>query len=1000
MSNTASQKVVYAFSALLVVLLALTMVLSLNVYSIPTAGADSIENILYEEDFSEGVDPSLSEHMVVNNGEATLSSGRMFNLPIASFPDSNNVELSFDLRLDAATDIYIHLVGLDGSLKANMFLGILGNGAYWRMSNQGFDLGGVQYDVYNNSGDDQGGLDSSPVDLSEFAHVQFNHYEGYLEVWVNGTRRVVSHLSNFGNTRYMQRGTIEEGKITGIAIHALNANAAVIDNVKVSEPTALATSYEQSFDSDSYGSKVILPLSAQNLYQDNFMVKATFNLGDATKTDYYPKVKLAGLNASLTTRNGKEYCVNVQAQVNEGTFNPGVFGQTETQDWVNASGEAVTFEQGDDIEFRVEVYGDNIDLYLNGKAAVATTFTELGLTKGKLQYIVLDCGGGGMTLEKVTFNGYDKQTAAYVSTPSTLVKTGSDVTFNADIFGIKGETFDWYVNDVKQNVEATELTLNAVEAGTYKVVYKSDATVSNEVVVNVVDKIATISTETPEIYATDSAVITAVLDGDFAGEDMKWYVNDAPQEEASTTLTLEGLSAGEYVIVYKGNTVSSNEITVTVLDSVVEVTTDQNSYFVGETATFEATLTGIPEGVTVEWYVDGELVEGQNETTFTLSLEGYEAGSQISVVAKAGEVTSEEVIISLAFDVLGGITGDENYKVVYEDVIEDGGSYGNFSVGSDEDGTYLYSQNTSGSTWYEPNATMPSSTSFILTYQLYIPADIDGTYYVYPCLAGLNSKYPSGLVESAIEVNSEGVRPYFKEQSNGMQYEVKDYGFGKDLSYEGGIAKKGDWNEIAVAVKGSYVTMYVNGEITMFFNMPTATVPSRVSFNLYPDGGSGVVPVRIKGIEVSGIVEPAPDLVSVSLSVSNVETEVDGTITVRANLNPFNAEANVIEWYVNDVKVEGQNTLNFTFSASATGEYNIHCVIDGIKSEVRTVKVVGAGGGNGAGDGATLPGWAIAIIVIGALAVVGGAAAGIVIAMKKKNAKAENVANEEDKDNN
>lgn len=194
--------------------------------------------------------------------------------------------------------------------------------------------------------------------------------------------------------------------------------------------------------------------------------------------------------------------------------------------------------------------------------------------------------------------------------------------------------------------------------------------------------------------------------------------------------------------------------------------------------------------------------------------------------------------------------------------------------------------------------------------------------------------------------------------------------------------------------------MYVNGEITMFFNMPTATVPSRVSFNLYPDGGSGVVPVRIKGIEVSGIVEPAPDLVSVSLSVSNVETEVDGTITVRANLNPFNAEANVIEWYVNDVKVEGQNTLNFTFSASATGEYNIHCVIDGIKSEVRTVKVVGAGGGNGAGDGATLPGWAIAIIVIGALAVVGGAAAGIVIAMKKKNAKAENVANEEDKDNN
>lgn len=994
MSKSTQFRPAFALMVALIVLAALVMGFALNLNP-GTASAAESGGVFYDEDFSDGVDGTLAEHMVVSNGEATLSSGQMFNLPIGAFPESNNVELSFDIKLNegASSDVYIHFAGLDGTLNANIFLGILGGGAYWRMSNQGDAFGQALLDVYNNSGDNQGGLDGTPVDLTEYAHVRFIHYEGYLEVWVNGTRRAVSHLSNFGNTNYMQRGEIAEGKITAISVHALKANAVALDNVKVSEATGASVRYKDSSEDTSVTSSKIFPLSAQNLYHENFKVTGTFAVADATKTDYYPTIKLYGLNGGLKTNTGtdgqKEYSVNIQAGVNGSELTPGIFGQVDNEPssvWKSASGAPVSFEGEDSVTFAVEVYGDNIDFYVNGQLSVSTTFTEMGLTKGRLQYIKIQSGtnqNGGMYWTDFSYSGYGAASGATVSAEETLVLSGSDVTVTADVFGDREQEYAWYVNGEKQSETGTQLVLNDIAAGEYTIEYKSDSVSSNTLVITAVDKLAQITVDKTEGYSTDTFTVQAQLTGDFSDENMTWYVNDAAQSEQSTTLTLEGLSSGLYVIVYRGQTETSNSITVNVMESEVVITSDRLSYFSNETAVFEAQLAGFPEGETLSWYVDGELVAGENGSLLELALDAYQAGDQIVIMCMtSGGAESNEAVVTISYDVLDAIENDENYKVIYTDVIEAGGNYGTFSVGEDEDGPYLYSQLESGSTWYSMAADMPTSNSFVLTYRLWVPADINGKFYVYPTLAGLNSKYPQGMVETAIEVSTEGFRPYFKDQSNGAEYTVAEYGFGKDLSYEGGIARKGGWNEIAVAVQGSYVTMYINGEIAVFFTMPTATVPSAVHFNLFPDGGSGVVPVRIKDMQISGIEMPAPDLESVSLSISSVETEIGGTVNFTANLNPFNAEANVVEWYVNGEKAEGSG-LKFAFTADAAGEYEVYCVVDGIKSETRTLTVLG---GDADGDGGQLPPWAIALIVIGAAAVVGGAIFGTVVALRKKKA--------------
>lgn len=960
---------------LLAFAMVLSMVAVMGPLSMPVKAAD--DNVVLADDF-DGETSIFGDNASLANGAATITrENSMFNI---SFPEdklleSNNYVISFDMRYDADSHFFLHLLGLDGSNEnSNIYFHCEANGMYLSMC----DFYG--HSVYNNSGDDNGGLDYNQVFLSDFAHFEIVHYNGYIELWANGVRRLVSHLSNFGNNRYSTRTEIAEGIITGLGFHAEKAGAVVIDNLVVREAVAADASYFAESNETHAGNGRFLPLSARNLDHENFRVTGTFVIADEAAVDYYPTIRLFGLNASLHHQNARSYGINFQSYMNGLQVQPQIFAQTDDVEWVSG-GEAapVTLTSGQELQYQIDIWGDHIQFFVNGVLVRDITFSAMGITKGHLQYIGIFAGNGAYWKD-VSYVGLDAETGAVVTSDAkSEMMAGSTVTFNASAFGATtDETFEWYVNGQKQAESGTELVLADLAEGKYEVVYKSASFTSNVTLFEVVSKKIVISANVLEMYPDGSVTFTAALTGDFSMDALAWYVNGEKHTDGSEPLTLSGLAAGNYVVTLQCEGAVSNTLTLVVKPASLVISTSKHIYKQNETAELSAAVVGASSG-SINWFVNGVAVDGSE--TLMIDMSAYGEGEKIVVTATCGDMQSEEVLLYVSADLLGNITSDETYQEISKMEIAADGAYGNYVIGTDESGNYLYMTEAGGS-WCDYTGAMPSQTGFIWEYKIYIPADLSGKYYVYPCLTALDSNYASAMMETAIEVSTEGIRPYFKNQGSGSQYMHTEYGLGVDTSYDG-VSKLGDWNTITLVVKGTQAAMYINGEQVLFVTIATMGVPGSISINMWPDAGD-TIPLKLKDFTVSGLVAPAPDLESVSISVSKVEAKVGETVKFSANLNPFNAEANEIAWYVNDTKVDG-NGMTFEFTPDAEGSYKVHCVIDGITSTSKTITVVAdnGGGDNGGGSGSGNENAGMIIGIVSAVVVIGAVVAVIVIKKKK-----------------
>ena len=173
--------------------------------------------------------------------------------------------------------------------------------------------------------------------------------------------------------------------------------------------------------------------------------------------------------------------------------------------WASANGNAVTCNETDGVEYRIQVFGDNIRYYINGELKIETTFTTLGIVKGHTQYIRIQSGGGGAYWTDFSYQGFDKETAVTIATDKTRAKLGEEITLTATMFGAEtAETFDWYVDNVAKEVSDLTLTLSDLTEGAHTIVYKSESFVSNEITVEVFDNMITIESDKSSGYATDS----------------------------------------------------------------------------------------------------------------------------------------------------------------------------------------------------------------------------------------------------------------------------------------------------------------------------------------------------------------------------------------------------------------------------------------------------------------------------------------------------------------
>lgn len=986
--------------AILLFVLAVGAILGTSIVIQPKAIAEN--DVILSQTF-DGTDvPAGWEELIgsVEDGMGRIKTGGLYSIPLTSdmLAESNNYEVSFDIVADAQSSddaFYFHIVGLNGDTGENIYFKANNNGQFWCMTDFGY------HPIYNNSGEDHGGLNGSGVDLTEKHTIKFVHFDGYCELWIDGTRRIVSHLSHFGNNNYDTRIAITEGTITGFAFDA--RTGLKIDNVVVKEATGKETSYMEHSINTTTGSTKTFPLSAQNLYNGNFEIVGKFAYADISVSNYYPTIGLYGLNnATGDERNGNHYGVAFQAYADREFITPQIFAKKPDTSWASADGTAVTCTQEDGFEYRIQVFGDNIRYYVNDELKIETTFTSLGIEKGYLQYIRIQSGGGGAYWTDFSYQGYETETAVTIEASTTRAKLGEEVTFTATMFGAEtAEEFVWYIDDVAQETESgLTLTVSDLTEGTHTIKYASTSFISNEITVEVFDNMITIEADITSAYATEDITVTAELSGNFEDDKPVWYLDNEPLEEESETLVLHELSVGTHKVVLKNSTVTSNEIEITIKEGVLKLDTVKNNYLNTETATIEAKTTGVLETDTLTWKINGQVQDGVADKTLSLDLSAYNKGEVITVECATASGLESSVTINIYFNILEEISANDNYKTLNSIELKAGETYGNYACKEDESGNYLYST-AEGAGWFSLSGAIPETMSFALNYEMYVPSEINNTNYSYPGFTGLNSKHPTGFVEIAIEVNRTGFRPYIKDQAAGVEYDVADYGFGVDLSYSG-IAKKGDWNKVSYVVSGKYLAMYINDVQVYFVYYPNMTLPSAVSFNTFPDGGAGVPYIRFRNIEVTGITEEKPPVSSVICSVSATKVKVNETVALTANVSPYNAEYTTVEWYVNDQKVDC-TTLTYTFKSDKAGSYKIYCKIDGISSAVKTITVEAGSDNDETNTGNKNSALIIGLSAGGGVLVLAGVAVAVVLVLKKRkntvNADNENGATDDSSDN-
>ena len=243
--------------------------------------------VLYSEDFSGDTMPAgWNATFTLQDGKAVYNAADPWAtvpIPSTAWVESNNYDISFDLHYDSSNISYFHLCHLDGSAAdRNIFLALVNGGEFWRLANFG------DFDIYDNSGDDQGcnyilpELRAKMKDTS--IRVRFLILDDVIEVHADDRRLIAVPMAAFGNNRYSSRRSIVKGILDGFAINfECAANACWIDNFVMKE-AKYGDSYFFHANEETAGT-YYLPLTYENLYHNSFTMKADFMVHRSLVTD-------------------------------------------------------------------------------------------------------------------------------------------------------------------------------------------------------------------------------------------------------------------------------------------------------------------------------------------------------------------------------------------------------------------------------------------------------------------------------------------------------------------------------------------------------------------------------------------------------------------------------------------------------------------------------------------------------------------------------------------
>ena len=423
----------------------------------------------------------------------------------------------------------------------------------------------------------------------------------------------------------------------------------------------------------------------------------------------------------------------------------------------------------------------------------------------------------------------------------------------------------------------------------------------------------------------------------------KWYVNDAIRE--GDTQTLSGEAGKTYRVYYKVGEAVSNAVNVTFYAKSATLHADADYLPMDGSVNFTLETEEIAEDVLCTWMVkkdDGEFAALEaTARALTLNYSDYADAGKVTVYCQIDGMDTKAITVLVQRDILDLFDKQENVEETTREEIAVGGAYGNYAVGSDESGNYLFSDHsqTNNDTHYALKGdSIAASLNFSFSFDFFIPDQAHAAMYV--PMTGFDKANPLAAPEARMIISQDGKATFdlkcYEEGTNADYYKGQTtYTIGAAGSDS--VVKYDTWQTFTFVAYENTFAIYVDGKIVAFGEAENA-LTSQLSFNMFQNGQ---VPVqtRVKNIVVRGVAQPAAELESVSLSISAVNVKPGTNVTVMASMYPANAEAQSVQWLVDGQVYDDSTELRRGFVFDKEGTYEISCKINGVESPVKTVKV-------------------------------------------------------------
>lgn len=265
--------------------------------------------------------------------------------------------------------------------------------------------------------------------------------------------------------------------------------------------------------------------------------------------------------------------------------------------------------------------------------------------------------------------------------------------------------------------------------------------------------------------------------------------------------------------------------------------------------------------------------------------------------------------------------------------------YNVFASTTDGSNQYLESIKSEGGTssWFAQSIAGKNVVDYTISYDIMFPA---GTYGITGVLLDRIVDGTTNLEMPCVQMNADGTSFIYANNITGEQLINSE---DPNLGGLGAVSplKFGEWATVTLEKKGQHINIYIEDvqmvSIDLAFNF--TNLHSMAFSQFLFDGTTGVRIDNLKIVDGSVEEKPVIPVESIEISVSALSVVKGDVLGVRLNVQPLDADVEAVEWYIDDVLVEGETSDVLNYVCNKTGNLKVHAKVGSLVSKPKVIAV-------------------------------------------------------------